>query len=42
MRETFHVLFNDPAVRNFVFAGLGALGMIFLILFSRGTISAGS
>jgi hypothetical protein len=37
MRETFQVLFNDPAVRNFVFAGLGALGMIFLILFQQGS-----
>ena len=37
MRETFDVLFRDPAVRNFVFAGLGALGMIFLILFQQGS-----
>jgi hypothetical protein len=37
MRETFSVLFTDPAVRNFVFAGLGALGMIFLILFQQGS-----
>jgi hypothetical protein len=37
MRETFQVLFNDPAVRNFVFAALGALGMIFLILFQQGS-----
>jgi hypothetical protein len=37
MRDTFEVLFKDPAVRNFVFAGLGALGMIFLILFQQGS-----
>jgi hypothetical protein len=37
MRETFDVLFKDPAVRSFVFAGLGALGMIFLILFQQGS-----
>src|SRR5262249_4387464 len=34
-RETFHVLFTDPAVRNFTFTALGALGMIFLILFQQ-------
>jgi hypothetical protein len=37
LRETFDLLFKDPAVRNFVFAGLGALGMIFLILFQQGS-----
>jgi len=37
MRETFDVLLKDPAVRNFVFAGLGALGMMFLILFQQGS-----
>jgi hypothetical protein len=37
LRETLDVLFKDPAVRNFVFAGLGALGMIFLILFQQGS-----
>ena len=35
MRETFQVLFRDPAVRNFVFVALGALGMIFLILLQQ-------
>ena len=37
MRNTFGVLFLDPAVRNFTFAALGALGMIFLILFQQGS-----
>jgi hypothetical protein len=36
LRDTFGVLFTDPDVRNFAFAGLGALGMIFLILFQQG------
>lgn len=35
MRETFDVLFSDTAVRNFTFAGLGALGMMFLILLQQ-------
>jgi hypothetical protein len=34
-RATFQVLFYDPTVRNFTFAALGALGMIFLILFQQ-------
>jgi hypothetical protein len=37
MRETFRVLFQDPAVRNLTFTALGALGMIFLILFQQGS-----
>jgi hypothetical protein len=35
MRETFDVLFSDSMVRNFTFAGLGALGMMFLILLEQ-------
>ena len=35
MRETFDVLFSDVSVRNFTFAGLGALGMMFLILLQQ-------
>jgi hypothetical protein len=36
-RTVFGILFNDPAVRNFTFSALGALGMIFLILFEQGS-----
>lgn len=35
LRATVQMLFNDPSVRNFTFAALGALGMIFLILFQQ-------
>src|SRR5262245_37084559 len=35
LRETLQTLFKDPDVRNFTFAALGALGMIFLILFQQ-------
>jgi hypothetical protein len=37
LRATFQVLFYDPAVRNFTFTALGALGMIFLILSQQGS-----
>lgn len=37
MRAVFEILFNDPAVKNFTFTTLGALGMIFLILFQEGS-----
>jgi hypothetical protein len=37
MRETFRVLFQDPAVRNLTFSALGALGMILLILSQQGS-----
>lgn len=37
LRTTFDILINDPAVRNFTFTALGALGMIFLILFEQGS-----
>jgi hypothetical protein len=37
MRTTFRVLFNDPAVRNYAIAALGALAMIFLIMFQQGS-----
>lgn len=36
-RTTFRVLFNDPAVRNYVIAAFAALGMIFLVLFQQGS-----
>ncbi len=36
-RDVFRVLFNDPAVRNYMFAGLSSLAMIFLILFQQGS-----
>jgi hypothetical protein len=36
-RAALRVLLNDPAVRNYLFAGLGSLGLIFLILFERGS-----
>ena len=36
-RTVLEVLFKDPDVRNFTFTALGALGMIFLILFEQGS-----
>src|SRR5262249_29554462 len=33
----FRVLFNDPDARGYTFAALGALAMIFLILFQQGS-----
>lgn len=36
-RTAFHILFNDPGVRSYTFAALGALAMTFLILFQQGS-----
>lgn len=36
-RTSFEVLFNDPAARGYTFTALGALAMIFLILFQQGS-----
>ena len=36
-RDTFRMLFSDPAVRNYVFAAFSALAMIFLCLFQQGS-----
>ncbi|MCE9564835.1 MAG: hypothetical protein K8U57_22605 [Planctomycetes bacterium] len=35
-RTRFHLLFNDPAIRNYVIAAFSALAMIFLILAQQG------
>lgn len=35
--DSLRTLFRDPGVRNYVFAGLAALAMVFLILFQRGS-----
>ena len=32
-RELIHLLFIEPAIRNYVLAGFSALAMMFLILF---------
>ncbi len=36
-RDTWWVLFNDTAVRNYTIAAFSALAMIFLVLFQRGS-----
>ena len=35
-RTRFYLLFNEPAIRNYVIAAVSALAMIFLILFQQG------
>lgn len=37
LRTTFQILFTDPAARNFTFAALGSIAMIFLILLQQGS-----
>lgn len=36
-RARFNMLFNNPAVRNYVIAAFAALAMIFLVLFQQGS-----
>lgn len=36
-RARFNMLFNNPAVRNYVVAAVAALAMIFLVLFQQGS-----
>ncbi|MBA4064206.1 MAG: hypothetical protein C0501_10920 [Isosphaera sp.] len=36
-RETFALLFNDPAVRTYTIAALAALAVVFLVLFENGS-----
>jgi len=36
-RQTFRLLFNEPRIRNYVFAAFGSLAMIFLIMFEQGS-----
>jgi hypothetical protein len=36
-RDVFRILFNEPRIRNYVFAALGSLAMILLILLEQGS-----
>jgi hypothetical protein len=36
-RETAELLFRDPAVRSYTYAALGALAMVFVVLFMNGS-----